>query len=162
MLDDLLMYYHPNDKSLNTKEKMTIINEFNVWLTENKIKFVKSNAYEDDHYQHLYSFINNNYFNDYYNQYNEAIITENKSKKNDTMKKQQRHKSNDNIKTNAETKYYGKKYYQPYCNSSKERGSIDFIRTCNYSSIGLQNNNLDANIPCNSFFRWFQHIILKI
>jgi hypothetical protein len=38
MLDDLLMYYHPNDKSLNAKEKMTIINEFNLWLKENNIK----------------------------------------------------------------------------------------------------------------------------
>jgi hypothetical protein len=75
MLDDLLMYYHPNDKSLNAKEKMTIINEFNLWLKENSIKFVKSYAYDDDDHHHSYSFSNNNYFNEYFNQCNVFINT---------------------------------------------------------------------------------------
>jgi len=158
MLDDLLMYYHPNDKSLNAKEKMTIINEFNLWLKEKNIKFVKSNAYDDDDHEHSYSFSNNNYFNEYFNQYNEFINTENKSSDNDTMTIKRRHKTNDNI----QTKFHVKKYYQPYCDLSKESGSVDLLRICNYNSIVLQKNNLEANIPCNSFFRWFQHIILKV
>ena len=158
MLDDLLMYYHPNHKSLNEKKKMTIINEFNLWLKEINIKFTKSVAY-DDHHQHPFS--NSNYFNDYYNQYNEVINNENKSRKNVTIKKQQRYKTNDNIKNNTEKKYYGKNFYQPYCNSSKERGSVDFNSTCNYNFIILQKHNLDANIPCDEFFRWFQQIISK-
>ena len=159
MLDDLLMYYHPNHKSLNEKKKMTIINEFNLWLKENNIKFTKSNPY-DYHYHH-HSISENNYFNDNYNQYNEVINNKNKSRKNDTIKKQQRHKTNDNIKNNTEKKYNGKNYYQPYCNSYKERGSVDFNSTCNYNFIILQKHNLDANIPCDEFFRWFQQIISK-
>ena len=40
LLDDFLMYYNSSNKSLNAKEKMTIINEFNLWLKENNIKFI--------------------------------------------------------------------------------------------------------------------------
>ena len=40
LLEDFLMYYNSSNKSLNAKEKMTIINEFNLWLKENNIKFI--------------------------------------------------------------------------------------------------------------------------
>ena len=40
LLDDFLMYYNSSNKSLNAKEKMTIINEFNLWLKENNKKFI--------------------------------------------------------------------------------------------------------------------------
>ena len=40
LLEDFLMYYNSSNKSLNAKEKMTIINEFNLWLKENNKKFI--------------------------------------------------------------------------------------------------------------------------
>jgi hypothetical protein len=158
MLDDLLMYYHPNNKSLNAKEKMQVVNEFNLWLIENKIKFVKSNAYDDDHNQH--SFSNSNYFSDNCNSFDEVDNNQNNSRKNDTSKKQRRYEANDNTKRDVENLYFNNNFYQPYCTLS-EKNSIDFISTCNYNSLMSQKNNLDAYIPCNSFFRWFKRIISK-
>jgi hypothetical protein len=158
MLDDLLMYYQPNNKSLNVKEKMTIINEFNLWLKENKIEFVKFNPYDDDHNQH--SFSNSNYFSDNYNNFDKVDNNQNNCRKNDTSEKQRRYEANDNTKRNIEKLYFNNNFYQPYYALS-EKISVDFISTCNYNSLMPQKSNLDAYIPCNSFFRWFQHIISK-
>jgi hypothetical protein len=162
MLDDLLMYYHPNDKSLNAKEKMKIINEFNRWLKENKINFVKSNAYDDDddddHYQH--SFSNSNNYSDDYDNYNKVENDPNYSRKNDANKIQRQYDTNDSTKRITENFYFNDNFYQPYCTLS-EKCSVDSMNTCNYNSMMSQKNNLDAYIQCNSFFRWFQHTISK-
>jgi len=157
MLDDILDYYYPNNKCLNVKEKFMIISDFNLWLEENHILFIKSTSpYYDHHYNNnkntnrrllVNNFNGNKSYNTQstirqklYQRYSRSV----KKSYINNINDENNHNNNNNNNNNN-------------CNNNEN----DNDNSSDFSSTIFDGYDLHVAISCDKFFAWFHHIDLK-
>ena len=153
MLDDILDYYYPNNKCLNVKEKFMIISDFNLWLEENHILFIKSTSPYYDHHNNnnkntnrrllVNNFNGNKSYNTQstirqklYQRYSRSV----KKSYINTINDENNHNNNKNN-----------------CNNNEN----DNDNSSDFSSTIFDGYDLHVAISCDKFFAWFHHIDLK-